>query len=146
MKTLLLPIILMLAMSVQAQTTISFAYDDAGNRISRMVNSSKQMQDSTYANEPTLSENEKLNNQVSCSEMMALLYPNPATENFTLELSNYDGTALHYFILGMSGGLYDEGIIRKASTLFNASKLSKGVYILQLEGNAVKMTKKLVIK
>jgi len=117
--------------------TVEYDYDAAGNRISRKVinlQSAPPVQQVAVAEdfpEVELVEPEYFVDKVARMEMK--IYPNPATERITLEISNWEDLQMGTFkLFSLSGQLLQEQPVHSPVTSISLAGLSKGAYILKV--------------
>ena len=68
------------------------------------------------------------------------IYPNPATETFTLSV-NAEMIGTSYTFTDMTGRIIHSHIVEKENTVISLDGLSSGLYILQIEGRSYKVVK-----
>jgi len=139
-------IILLLCLTIpifcmaQNSLTVEYDYDAAGNRISRkMINlqSAPPVQQMAFTEdfpevEPV--EPEYFVDKIARMEMK--IYPNPATERITLEISNWEDLQTGTFkLFSLNGQLLQEQPVHSPVTSISLAGLSKGAYILKVRMN-----------
>lgn len=80
------------------------------------------------------------------SSTAAVIYPNPNTGSFTLQLSKYNQQEQNYYMLySTEGQLIRKGNVNAAISKLNLSSLSNGIYILRIYQGKNMYHKKIVI-
>lgn len=75
------------------------------------------------------------------------LYPNPAENNlFITANGNIDLTGVEYSIMNIQGKTIRNGLVKETNQSFYVSDLSAGVYIFQLSGNNLNVSRKFIKK
>ncbi len=113
--TLVATVMTITAVSAQ-QTTVSYAYDDNGNRISRVINLLKDA--ATPNNDPS----QELAPELSNMEDKALtdkfdkaiinIYPNPTSSSITIAMEDITEQPIQIRIVSTNGALIYEGLLR----------------------------------
>lgn len=84
------------------------------------------------------------------NEVVFIISPNPSDGIFNLSFSSFNGTEMNLVIFDASGRLVLSNTINVEESQFtyklNLTALSKGSYILELTGEKIKSTKRLVIQ
>lgn len=62
-------------------------------------------------------------------------YPNPVSDYFLIEASNYTNRSLQYHLMDLQGRLLQEDRIRKFGTSVNTADLPVAVYLLKITDN-----------
>lgn len=62
-------------------------------------------------------------------------YPNPVSNYFFIEASNYNNRSLHYTLMDLQGRLLKEDRIEKYGALVNSADLPAAVYLLKITDN-----------
>ena len=124
----------------QGRLTVEYDYDKAGNRTSRRVITMQMAPpDGAVAvieTEPLEPEPEPEYFVDRIAQMKMKIYPNPATERITLEISNMEDVQTGIFkLFSLSGQLLQEQPVYSATTIISLSGLAKGVYILKVRIN-----------
>lgn len=60
------------------------------------------------------------------------VFPNPAADNLTLQISDYNNENLSYQLYDMQGKLLDNGQVAAQQTLINTSSLSPATYFINI--------------
>ena len=127
-------IIALLGISLHCQAqqtgTVSFGYDDNGNRTSQSY-ASKQ------GGKGTLEEPSKTTSTVLDfhGDMRVSLYPNPAKDKLTLTIQNKpDELSLVFKVTTISGTTLSEMPLMDNTLSFDMSVLPSGIYMFQLIG------------
>ena len=121
-----------------AQSTlhIECEYDETGNRVKRKVITVSQPPEQAVAGiiEEPEEYTEYFVDKIARMEMK--IYPNPATERITLEISNMEDVQTGVFkLFSLSGQLLQEQVVHSATTFISLAGLSKGAYILKVRIN-----------
>jgi len=138
--TFLLCLTIPLFCLAQNSLTTVYEYDNAGNRISRKV---INLQSAPPAQQMAVAEDfpkagpvepEYFVEEIARMEMK--IYPNPATERITLEISNWDDLQTGTFkLFSFNGQLLQEQPVHSPATSISLAGLSKGAYILKVRMN-----------
>lgn len=124
-KNILFFVSLFVALTIQAQQKLSYAYDAAGNRISRTIVVGTRSVD-TNAVDSVFFEEQLAQKQIK-------IYPNPVKSELSITVSGYDASLRGEFILfSISGSLLYQGRITGETTQVNMGNYSPGVYLLHL--------------
>ncbi len=79
-------------------------------------------------------------------ENFVLIYPNPTTENISIDLSNWKiNDVVAFQILDLQGEIIVEDKIKSNKTTLNIENLQKGMYLLQIIQNTRRTTHKIVV-
>ena len=70
-------------------------------------------------------EDQELNSQLS-------VFPNPTTENITLQIDNYEDQKMIYRLHNMQGKLLNSDKVNTQKTQINTQKLQAGVYFINI--------------
>ncbi|HLP20783.1 MAG TPA: T9SS type A sorting domain-containing protein, partial [Chitinophagales bacterium] len=81
--------------------------------------------------------------QLGNSGVSVALYPNPATDVTTIEVSNY--TISHIRIMNMNGQLVTEWAPNAAKITISTNEMSAGVYFIKVLVNGQSLVKKLTV-
>jgi len=134
MKKFILALLLILCalIGVQAQTEIvKFDYDDAGNRILRMIKVDKITKADTLFNADSLFAD------LPDTPINGLrVYPNPAREIVNIEFITLPKTKVEFTLSDMNGRLLEQGMITEALTPLNLQNIAKGTYLLLIKAGA----------
>ncbi len=130
-------VFLLLPISIYAQS-ISYSYDNSGNRIKREIVFSSQ-------NKPGHSNVDNLFTDDTLGDRSIRIYPNATKGTLKVEITGYDssdnGTALLY---SMSGQLLILENITSHETTLDMSSYYDGVYILQIKLNGKSISWKIL--
>jgi hypothetical protein len=75
------------------------------------------------------------------------IYPNPSSENISIELGDWKSSDISSFeIQGLQGKTLSKGNLKASKTTLNINHLPKGMYLLQVLENGKKTTQKIVIQ
>jgi len=139
-KKFTLFLVLAIPLFCMAQTSLPrvYEYDAAGNRIVRktvrlMESPPAPPEDSLQVTSAELqvTSNEYFVEKLAQVEMK--IYPNPATEKITLEISNFEKLQTGVFKLyNLNGQLLQECPVHSVSTEVSLSGLASGTYILKV--------------
>ena len=122
---LVLILLLMTALRINAQT-LTYAYDNAGNRTSRVVTLMKSATDSQTANA-----NGAFNDMVA--EKKIVIYPNPTRGIVKVDITGYtDDTKASFRLMSMSGQIISVRTANSSSQTFDLSNQVTGIYLLQI--------------
>lgn len=121
---------LCLFMASKAQQRVSYAYDAAGNRISRTIvlktrasNTLENAHDSVFFQE-------------ILAEKQIRIYPNPVQSVLKIAILGYKSSMKgEYALLNISGVMLKRGAITQETTLIDMSNYLRGTYILNLSLN-----------
>lgn len=135
---MLMMIVLCKDAKAQHYPTYEYAYDDAGNRIRRIVlvlkeSTGKSTGDTIMPIEDVISEDIKM-----------LLYPNPSKGYITLEMENYKDEIGEYSLLDISGRIIDRGTCNSSSMILDMSSYAIGIYLFQVSINDKKCVYKII--
>ena len=128
--------------SLQAQQKLAYAYDAAGNRVSRTIVMSapgvKSVQGKT---EPQPSFYDTLDKK------QVKLYPNPVNTVLTVEVSGFDEKSDgEYLLLDIQGKQLSKGRMKTSTFQVDMSAYSTGTYVLHLILNSEKTVWKIIKK
>lgn len=73
-------------------------------------------------------------------------YPNPATNYFTIEASNYTNRSLSYHLMDLNGRFLKEDHIGESGAIVNVSNLSAAIYLLIISDNGRHIKKIKILK
>ena len=115
-----------------------YEYDEAGNRVTRYVITLNPAPPAP----PDSSQTANLSPQPieyyveKISQVEIKIYPNPTTENVTLEITNMEQLLAGKFTLySLTGQLLQEHTVHSATTTVSLANLPKGAYILKVSVN-----------
>ena len=63
-------------------------------------------------------------------------YPNPTTENLTLQINQYNNEKLSYQLFDMQGKLFNSGEVRSNQTEINTASLPPAAYVIHVFNEA----------
>jgi len=124
-----------------AQQHVSYPYDAAGNRVSR-----------TIVLQSRAARSEALQNDSSFVQEMLVdaslrIYPNPVQSILTISLTDGQSqTPTIYSLLDTKGAQLQRGRLQAGSTRIDMSRLSPGIYILNIRMNNRPTTWKIIKK
>lgn len=122
----------------QHYPTYEYTYDDAGNRIRRIVlvlkeGTGKSIGDTIMPIENVISE-----------ELKMLLYPNPSKGYITLEIENNKDEIGEYSLLDISGRIIERGTCNSSSKILDMSGYASGIYLFQVSINDKRCVYKII--
>lgn len=107
--------------SSMSNDTVVFSYDSNGNRTSRSI-ALQKLTEPGHANPDT---------QVLSYD----LFPNPTSGEFSIVLKEQgNGIHMHATLLTVNGTVIEEKDIEHSQTVFDLSRQSDGIYVLDIEG------------
>jgi hypothetical protein len=84
------------------------------------------------------------------NQLAILTYPNPTTEQLTVELTTKKVSAIHMQLIDITGKLIHENnetdVLGSYKQTINTSQLSKGIYFLKISAQDTLQVKKVIIK
>ncbi len=84
-------------------------------------------------------------NDIIANNQPVEIYPNPTNRNFFLVLPEYNNQNVNITLRDITGRVVLTQTISKTKTLIQTSNLSNGVYLVQININGKRQTKKLII-
>lgn len=137
MKARLKKVLLILLMIVaavpclaQQRSTISFSYDENGNRTTRGL-ALKRVSDDGMNVMVADSPLDKAN--VTFSTMNVNIYPNPTTDKVNIAMTNTStNSPLRVIIVNANGAVLFDGIMNSLNETVDVKDFSSGVYFLRL--------------
>ena len=119
--------------------SVTFAYDDNGNRVSRVITFTDEyrsnISDTTYS--------ESLTDNISGCEIS--IYPNPTTENVYLKIASFEEDKEIIVTLYSPLGIRRESKKISSEMMgFDLSGLSSGTYIMELYDGKERITWKII--
>ena len=78
--------------------------------------------------------------------MEAIVYPNPATTNVTLKISNSDWNNVNYQLFDIQGKLINDGKVLNEETVFDMKTYTSAIYILKINSNTKELKTFKIIK
>jgi len=112
-----------------AQTTISYLYDDAGNRIERKIVLNTSLERSAKVD--TIKTKEVFKDNLGDSKV--LIYPNPTRGRLLVEISGYDKTSkTGLYLYDLSGSVILSKSPVTGSDQLDLSPFSIGTYVLKI--------------
>lgn len=155
MKTIVTLIIAIIVSSIlHGQTSVSFGYDAAGNRISRTIVIGGKSPDSTLANPDSLfvkatgtDVDAPTKYRAKVGEQTIKVYPNPTTGVFAIKIAGWDNKSkASVRLTSLTGKGLIEKRIKSSVTKINILNQPNGTYLLQIILNNKKETWKVVKK
>lgn len=123
---LLATCLLMCLLSARAQESVSYSYDNAGNRTTRTIVLSNAATRSMLQDEAPKPYVEKtVSGQIT-------IYPNPTQGALTLEITGMETIDGQAAIYDLSGSLLYQTDVSAETQRFDLSSYANGVYILRL--------------
>ena len=153
-KTTLILICTMFTGFIFGQTTVTFDYDAAGNRINRTIVIGGKSPDSTLVNPDSLfiktietGEDVPTKYQAKVGEQTIKVYPNPTTGLFAIKIEGWDNKSKASIQLtSLTGKGLIEKRIKSSVTKIDIQDKPKGTYLLLVILNGKKETWKVVKK
>ncbi len=127
------------------ESSIEYAYDNAGNRISRQVIViPNNLKSATAGDDDNKTDEEPI--QSNWANMEILIYPNPTIGDINLGFKGYtEINNVHYQVFNATGRLMLAGQLNTGGlNRLQFSSLPKGVYILVLQHGSEKKTWKII--
>jgi hypothetical protein len=141
--TPILILLLLLATTICAQS-VTFTYDNAGNRTARVITMPPKSKSPVAPQEP---EEEIIPFSDMIAEQAIRIYPNPTDGILVVEIEGYtDEIKAEFRLMDMSGSLISAG---KATTGYNTLDLSRqatGIYLLQITINGESVVWRIIKK
>lgn len=126
---------LLVTIVVNSQQYLSYAYDDAGNRISRTI--------FLGSKSAAVQQQEEIKEIIATQEIK--IYPNPVESILSVSVTGFDNTISgDYFIYNLTGGLLKREKIKSEHTILDLSSFSSGTYLLQVLINGEKAVWKII--
>jgi len=86
-------------------------------------------------------------NEMNLNDSKLNIFPNPATDNFTITFSdNTSGISTIQIFSMLGGAVYSDNKKLSASTLINISELKEGIYFLKIQSEGKVYSKKFIKK
>ena len=140
-KIIVFTLSLLFALTIKAQQQLSYAYDAAGNRVSRTI-----VLD-TRSTSALVNEGDTVFFEEMLAEKQIKLYPNPVESVLTLLISDYTPSMEGEFSLFNLGGMMlDRRRITDETTYVEMSRYSKGIYVLHIQLNGQPTSWKVIKK
>jgi YD repeat-containing protein len=135
-KNLLLGLLLCTAISLPAQT-VTYQYDNAGNRIARVINLSSSAE--LRSSEETTALEDII------AEQSIKIYPNPTQGMLAVEIVHFNKDLQTDFLLtDLSGKSIDRQRAASGYLTFNLSNRPSGIYLLRMSINGETTTWKII--
>lgn len=129
-KIILLTCVMLASLNIQAQQQLSYAYDAAGNRVSRTIVMGTRVAHAT-ANQPDSVFFEEM-----LFEKQIKIYPNPVQYELTIFIKGYEPSMQGEFSLfNLAGSMLVRRRITEETTRVDMSRYSKGTYVLNIQLN-----------
>lgn len=140
-KIIVFTLSLLFALTIKAQQQLSYAYDAAGNRVSRTI-----VLD-TRSTSALVNEGDTVFFEEMLAEKQIKLYPNPVESVLTLLISDYTPSMEGEFSLFNLGGMMlDRRRITDETTYVEMSRYAKGIYVLHIQLNGQPTSWKVIKK
>jgi hypothetical protein len=141
MKNLLSIILFFAAASISAQS-VSYQYDNAGNRTARVIN----MQSS-----PSMRSSEDATEIVSLDDLISgqkiKIYPNPTEGMLAVEITDFtEQLKAEILIADMSGRIISKKKMETGYASFDLTRQSQGIYVLKIAINGESVSWKIIKK
>ena len=135
--TLLIGFAIPLFCMAQNPLAVEYGYDASGNRIlTRIIELPQAPPEGAVAVTLDFPETEPEYFEDRIAQMKMKIYPNPATERITLEISNMEDVQTGIFkLFSLSGQLLQEQPVHSSMTTISLVGLAKGAYILKVRIN-----------
>jgi YD repeat-containing protein len=135
-KNLLGIVLLLVTINLPAQN-VTYRYDNAGNRIARVINMSSSA--------PLRSAEEITAVEDVIAQQEIKIYPNPTQGMLTVEIVNFTENLQADFILtDLSGKIIDRRRATTGSLTFNLSPHPSGIYLLRITMDGETTTWKII--
>lgn len=122
---------LLLGFGVLKGQSVHFAYDNAGNRISREI--VLDPENKQLINENLQSE-ANINNSLLLQDYLIKIYPNPTQGSLNLIIKDdLGGSFASILVIDMNGKKLFETETSSMESIVDLSKQTKGVYVLQVK-------------
>ena len=140
-KIIVFTLTLLCALTAKAQQQLSYAYDAAGNRVSRTI-----VLD-TRSTSVSVNESDSVFFEEMLAEKQIKIYPNPVESVLTLFVSDYTSSMEGEFSLfDMGGMMLARRRITAETTYVEMSRYSKGIYVLHIQLNGQPTSWKVIKK
>jgi len=131
-KIFIISILLVLYQICVAQNTVSFEYDDAGNRIKRETIETRSLK----IKNSNLSETEKQKTSINSSfaEGEIIAFPNPVEDELSVFFKNIEinQSPIQLDVFSLSGQLLYTENIESTQTRIDTRNLSQGIYLVKV--------------
>lgn len=125
--------------SIKASITITALQDDIVEGMETIVLVLDYLNDTITVN---IGDNSEIDTFVEEEEKINLkLYPNPASQNFTIQNGDFIGKSFQINIYNPVGKLIHSENCKTSNTLINVEDWTQGIYIVAVEGQRVKFVK-----
>ncbi len=126
-KIIFFLILLLSALTVKAQQQLSYAYDAAGNRVSRTIVMT------TLSASATTNQTDSVYFEEMLAEKMIKLYPNPVESELTIRITGYESSFQgEYALFNMGGIMLSRNRITSETTLVDMNRYMPGTYLLNI--------------
>lgn len=140
-KIIVFTLTLLFALTAKAQQQLSYAYDAAGNRVSRTI-----VLD-TRSTSASVNESDSVFFEEMLAEKQIKIYPNPVESVLTLFVSDYTSSMEGEFSLfSMGGVMLARRRITGETTYVEMSRYAKGIYVLHIQLNGQPTSWKVIKK
>lgn len=123
----------------EAQQSITFRYDAAGNRDRRLILTFKMNEaDSSFT------ETVKPQHDENSATQKVTVYPNPTDALVNIEFTFEPEKKAYYVLAGVNGTIIMQEELHSIQTQLNLEKLGRGTYMLRVESGDLKEVFKIV--
>ncbi|PKP11436.1 MAG: hypothetical protein CVU09_03990 [Bacteroidetes bacterium HGW-Bacteroidetes-4] len=152
-KLFILKILLVIPFFAFNQTTISYQYDDYGNREYRTISLNKSADisidsvGSTFSDDSNSTENKNLKEfyEDLIGDVEIKLFPNPTTSTIYLEIENAESINGEYILVDSKGAVLKQNSDIQLSQQIDLRSFTNGIYFLKIQING-KTTEWKIIK
>ena len=131
---------LVIPVNIQAQQKLSYAYDNAGNRVSRTLVVGAQQAAGRHDTDSVIYHEVLSNKEIS-------LYPNPVKTNLTVHVKGYNPEANgEYYLFDMQGKMIQHHKMSVESFQIDMSAYAAGNYIMRIVLDGESSTWKVIKK
>ncbi len=128
MKRIILISFMLISVCALKAQQLSYAYDAAGNRVSRTI-----VLD-TRSTSALVNESDTVFFEEILAEKQIKIYPNPVESVLTILISDYTPSMEGEFsLLNMGGMMLNRGRITAETTYVEMSRYPKGIYVLYIQ-------------
>jgi hypothetical protein len=142
---LMLIMVAFASVSIAQNATVTYLYDDCGNRILRSIGF-KKSDDKSHAKNAPIDEVWFAEVNDSFAGASLSLFPNPTPDRFSLVLFGQEVISVHATLCTMEGSIIDERDITHPNEEFDLSGKSAGIYLLRLQTGNETQTWKIIKK
>lgn len=121
---------MLVALNIEAQQRLSYAYDSAGNRISRTIVLG------TRSTDDIINQTDSVFFEEMLADRQIKIYPNPVHNELTIFIEGYKSSMQgHFALFNLGGNMLLRRKISGETTLVNMSVFPKGTYVLNIQLN-----------